>query len=273
MSIAESLTLWVHYWKRSTKCLAMFPTITVVIVLIACVTVQCFQRISSSKSNRILISKLSAIPAPLSNPPTTFLKCVQQAVVGAKKALAIGENLLEVEFPPLPLEYLDDSSSSARDVSDANTRWAIEFAKGFTDTLGQVTVLYPDDAELQDAIKYVDMEGGDTPFPNIKMATARADSIKNAKSIDQVILSIFGATSKSKSLYFPSAFISYSTYHELRFLPPFILQLLAQLSLSLEQKCTSLSFLVHRSFLISKSSTNLTPVFLSFFLTSVSMSW
>ena len=251
----------------------MFPTITVVIVLIACVTVQCFQRISSSKSNRILISKLSAIPAPLSNPPTTFLKCVQQAVVGAKKALAIGENLLEVEFPPLPLEYLDDSSSSARDVSDANTRWAIEFAKGFTDTLGQVTVLYPDDAELQDAIKYVDMEGGDTPFPNIKMATARADSIKNAKSIDQVILSIFGATSKSKSLYFPSAFISYSTYHELRFLPPFILQLLAQLSLSLEQKCTSLSFLVHRSFLISKSSTNLTPVFLSFFLTSVSMSW
>lgn len=121
---------------------------------------------------------------------------MQQAVVGAKKALAIGENLLEVEFPPLPLEYLDDSSSSARDVSDANTRWAIEFAKGFTDTLGQVTVLYPDDAELQDAIKYVDMEGGDTPFPNIKMATARADSIKNAKSIDQVILSIFGATSK-----------------------------------------------------------------------------
>ena len=188
--------------------LAMFPTVSVVVLLLACVNVKCFQRMSS-KSNRIVISKLSAIPAPLSNPPTTFLKCVQQAVVGAKKALAIGENLLEVEFPPLPLEYLDDSSSSARDVSDANTRWAIEFAKGFTDTLGQVTVLYPDDAELQDAIKYVDMEGGDSPFPNIKMATARADSIKNAKSIDQVILSIFGAT--SKFLFFPFAFILRST--------------------------------------------------------------
>ena len=49
----------------------------------------------------------------------------------------VGENLLEVEFPPLPLEYLEDSSSSARDVSDANTRWAIEFAKSFTDTLGK----------------------------------------------------------------------------------------------------------------------------------------
>lgn len=147
-----------------------------------------------NRIQRATFSKLSAVEMPLSNPPTTFLNCVKQAVTGAKKALAVGENLLEIEFPPLPLEYLDDSSSSARDVSDANTRWAIEFAKSFTDTLGQVTILYPDDAELQDAIKYVDMEGGDTPFPNIKMATARSDSIKNAKSIDQVILSIFGAT-------------------------------------------------------------------------------
>ena len=173
----------------------MLPTTSVLIALVAAISVQGFQQISSG-SNRLHSSRLLAIPAPLSNPPTTFLKCVQQAVVGAKKALAIGENLLEIEFPPLPLEYLEDSSSSARDVSDANTRWAIEFAKSFTDTLGQVTILYPDDAELQDAIKYVDMEGGDAPFPNIKMATARADSIKNAKSIDQVILSIFGATSK-----------------------------------------------------------------------------
>ena len=208
MDTRDTLLRKVQHLNCRKQNLAMFPTVSVVVLLLACVNVKCFQRMSS-KSNRIVISKLSAIPAPLSNPPTTFLKCVQQAVVGAKKALAIGENLLEVEFPPLPLEYLDDSSSSARDVSDANTRWAIEFAKGFTDTLGQVTVLYPDDAELQDAIKYVDMEGGDSPFPNIKMATARADSIKNAKSIDQVILSIFGAT--SKFFFFPFAFILRST--------------------------------------------------------------
>lgn len=163
------------------------------IITLTLVCVESF-RTSLGRQNGIIVSRLNAIPVPLSNPPTTFLNCVKQAVVGAQKALAIGENLLEVEFPPLPLEYLEDSSSSARDVSDANTRWAIEFAKSFTDTLGQVTILYPDDAELQDAIKYVDMEGGDKPFPNILMATARADSIKNAKSIDQVILSIFGAT-------------------------------------------------------------------------------
>lgn len=201
----------------------MLPTTSVLIALVAAISVQGFQQISSG-SNRLHSSRLLAIPAPLSNPPTTFLKCVQQAVVGAKKALAIGENLLEIEFPPLPLEYLEDSSSSARDVSDANTRWAIEFAKSFTDTLGQVTILYPDDAELQDAIKYVDMEGGDAPFPNIKMATARADSIKNAKSIDQVILSIFGATSKFilfplhlSSLIFSSLPFSYFIYLSLLF--------------------------------------------------------
>ena len=169
------------------------PSLVFVAALFLIADVNSFQR-TSVAPNRPLFSRLNAIPVPLSNPPTTFLNCVKQAVVGAKKALETGERLLEIEFPPLPLEYLEDSSSSARDVSDANTRWAIEFAKSFTDTLGQVTILYPDDAELQDAIKYVDMEGGDKPFPNMLMATARADSIKNAKSIDQVILSIFGAT-------------------------------------------------------------------------------
>lgn len=109
---------------------------SIVLALVAITNVQSFQHISSP--NKLSFSRLSAIPAPLSNPPTTFLNCVKQAVVGAKKALEIGENLLEIEFPPLPLEYLEDSSSSARDVSDANTRWAIEFAKSFTDTLGQV---------------------------------------------------------------------------------------------------------------------------------------
>ena len=168
-------------------------TIISVAAVILIADVSSFQR-TNVAPNRLLFSRLNAIPAPLSNHPTTFLNCVKQAVVGAKKALETGQNLLEIEFPPLPLEYLEDSSSSARDVSDANTRWAIEFAKSFTDTLGQVTILYPDDAELQDAIKYVDMEGGDKPFPNILLATSRSDSIKNAKSIDQVILSIFGAT-------------------------------------------------------------------------------
>jgi hypothetical protein len=145
-----------------------------------------------TRTNRFL--RLSTeIIEPKTNPATNFLACVRQAIVSTRKALNDGEKLLEVEFPPLPLEFLEDSSSSARDIADANTRWAIEFAQSFTEELGQVTLLYPDDAELQDAIKYVDMDGGDNPLPNVKMACVRADSIRNAQSIDQILLSIFGA--------------------------------------------------------------------------------
>merc|ERR1711871_22538 len=118
--------------------------------------------------------------------------CVQQAISASHQALDEGAKLLEVEFPPLPIEYLEDSSSSARDIADANTRWAFEFAKNFADQ-GKVSIIYPDKAELDDAVKYVDMEGGANPAPNITLATIRSDSIDNAQSLDQVLSSVFGA--------------------------------------------------------------------------------
>ena len=148
-----------------------------------------------SRINRnTFILKSSTSPSVF--PPTTFLDCVKQAVNSVKAAIkddSIAEKLYEIEFPPLPLEVLEDSSSSARDIADANTRWAIEFAKSFSE-LGKISIIYPDQPELDDAIKYVDMEGGATPFPNITLSTIRADSIKNANSIDQILTSIFGAT-------------------------------------------------------------------------------
>lgn len=151
------------------------------------------QRPFASRASTTRLNAVELTPT-LVTPPTTFLKCVEQAVTGARKALEKGDKLMEVEFPPLPLEVLEDSASSARDIADANTRWAVEFAKSFTETLGQVTIVYPDDPELQDAIRYVDMNGSDEPFPGVKLATHRSDSIKNAASLDQVLLSIFGAT-------------------------------------------------------------------------------
>lgn len=139
-----------------------------------------------------------SMAAPKYMPPSTFFKCVEQAVEGARAAMKDGNTLLEVEFPPLPLEYLEDSASSARDIADANTRWSVEFAKSFVN-MGKISIIYPDQPELDDAIKFV--EGGNgpklnglNPFPNMTLATVRADSIKNAKSIDQIIGSIFGAT-------------------------------------------------------------------------------
>ena len=153
-----------------------------------------------SEYNRFRVRLSANVPTsssptskPLSSTPSTFLDCVKQAVIGAQKALSQGEKLIEVEFPPLPLEFLEDSSSSARDIADANTRWAFEFAKSFTH-LGQVSIIYPDKPELEDAVKYVDMPGGYSPYPNITLATIRSDSIDNAKSLDQILLSVFGAT-------------------------------------------------------------------------------
>lgn len=46
-------------------------------------------------------------------------------------AFADGLNLVEVEFPPLQQDYLEDSGSSAYDVSSANVRLAARFAQSF----------------------------------------------------------------------------------------------------------------------------------------------
>ena len=134
----------------------------------------------------------------LTAPPASFLDCVKLSVAGSKVALSGGAKLLEVEFPPLPLEFLEDSSSSARDIADANTRWAIEYARTMSSEVGQVTIIYPDEPELNDAMKYVEAGSnplnGRNPYPNVTLATIRTDSMTNARSLDQMLGSIFGAT-------------------------------------------------------------------------------
>ncbi|KAJ1412126.1 hypothetical protein B484DRAFT_455463 [Ochromonadaceae sp. CCMP2298] len=148
--------------------------------------------LSFARSVEMLVDT-NIFSSPKAVPPSNFLDCVRQAAQGAKKAIADGYNLVEVEFPPLPLEFLEDSSSSARDIADANTRWAIEFSRTFVEN-GLVSIIYPDQPELDDAIKYVDMDGGANPFPNVTLATIRSDSIRNAGSLDQILMSVFGAT-------------------------------------------------------------------------------
>ena len=129
----------------------------------------------------------------MSTPARSFLECVKMAVTSTKQMVEEGEKLIEVEFPPLPLEFLDDSASSARDIADANTRWAIEFAINMAE-MGKISIIYPDQPELESAIKFVDEPGGANPYTNVTLGTIRTDSIKNAESLDQVLMSIFGAT-------------------------------------------------------------------------------
>lgn len=127
------------------------------------------------------------------NPPRTFIESVRLAGAAVRRALVDGETLLEVEFPPLPLEYLEDSASSARDIANANTQWAVEMGKLLAD-FGQISLIFPDQPELDDALQYVGGETPSNPFTNVTLSTLRSDSIKNSKSIDQIIGSIFGAT-------------------------------------------------------------------------------
>lgn len=171
--------------------------IAVVALLLACVHGFTMPRSGMQARQRVIMSTATG-GTQLTNAPSSFLECVRLSVAASKVALEKGQKLLEVEFPPLPLDFMEDSSSSARDIADANTRWAIEFARLMSPTVGQVTILYPDDAELKDAIRYVETGDnplkGTNPFPGVQLATARLDSIGNAQSLDKIIASIFGAT-------------------------------------------------------------------------------
>lgn len=148
---------------------------------------------SSIRSTVISMASTATGEKSMSTPARSFLDCVKQAVISTKQMLDEGEKLIEVEFPPLPLQYLDDSASSARDIADANTRWAVEFALSMAE-MGKISIIYPDQPELEAAIDFVDEPGGAEPYTNVTLGTIRTDSIKNAESLDQVLMSIFGAT-------------------------------------------------------------------------------
>lgn len=171
------------------------------VYILACLVVEAAGfglRSSSRRFGGGLTVSMSSAPSStgertMTQPARSFLDCVKQSVVSTKKMLEEGSSLVEVEFPPLPLEYLEDSASSARDIADANTRWAVEFAQAMTG-MGKVSIIYPDQPELDAAIKFVDEPGGENPYQNITLGTIRSDSIKNAQTLDQVIGSIFGAT-------------------------------------------------------------------------------
>ena len=150
-------------------------------------------------------SSLFMSQKPPTPAPNSFPECVKQAVISTNEALEAGEKLIEVEFPPLPLDYLEDSASSARDIASANTRWALAFSQAFACN-GNIRILYPDQPEVDDAIKYlaggsspVEIKNGNSPSANVTINTLRQDSIKNAETLDQVIGSIFGARFGGKS--------------------------------------------------------------------------
>lgn len=69
------------------------------------------------------------------------------------QAIADGNLLVEVEFPPLSVELMEDTSSSAYDISRANVRLASQFGEFFATDGKRVSILLPDEAELDRAVE------------------------------------------------------------------------------------------------------------------------
>ena len=67
----------------------------------------------------------------MSMPPDSFKTLIADAADATDAAIADGTKLIEIEFPPLPISKLDDSSVSSYDVLAANLQFVIEFTKNF----------------------------------------------------------------------------------------------------------------------------------------------
>lgn len=103
-------------------------------------------------------------------PPDSFLTLLEQAAASADLAIADGNKLLEVEFPPVPVSKLDDSSLSAYDILSANLNFVIEFVKRLKPDPSKgprkVALTLPDSAERQRAAKYF---GDDEPWTGTRL--------------------------------------------------------------------------------------------------------
>lgn len=111
-----------------------------------------------------------AEPAP---PPSTFYQAIQQAAGAASAALAAGEKLIEVEFPPLPTSRMESSTVGAYEVLDANIQLAVDFARSFAKEGKRIAIQFPDFVEKDRAVgNNNEME---EPVDGIRFGTLRDD--------------------------------------------------------------------------------------------------
>jgi hypothetical protein len=117
-------------------------------------------------------------------PPQSFFQLQKNSVRAVQSALRDGHKLLEIEFPPLPANVLEMDDVSAYDIAEANTKLAVDFAKGFLAELPtsrlppdvidnfQITILFPDEAEETIAVKGA-LGGLRKPAPGIQTGSLR----------------------------------------------------------------------------------------------------
>ena len=116
-------------------------------------------RTASLKMNEADAAAPTAAAAQTTLPPDSFLALLDQAAESVAMAVADGNLLMEVEFPPVPVSKMDDSSLSAYDILAANLQFVVEFAKRLpmsaaTGTPRKIALTLPDSAERQRAAKF-----------------------------------------------------------------------------------------------------------------------
>jgi hypothetical protein len=100
-------------------------------------------------------------------------------------------SLVDLQFPPLPANVLELDDVSAYDVSNANLKLAIDFAKSFAPEQ-KVAILFPDEAEANIG---VDNIGGTTaPHPGVIISSLRKSEEGDDRLLkpEQFFLSLFG---------------------------------------------------------------------------------
>jgi len=108
----------------------------------------------------------------LSEPPPSFKALIQQAVDATAAAIDDGSRLMEIEFPPVPLSKLEDSSISAYELLDANLQLTTEFSKRLLakkyggGTEGTVAITLPDTAERA---RSADIIGSTEPAQGVRL--------------------------------------------------------------------------------------------------------
>ncbi len=89
-------------------------------------------------------------------PPASFFQLQQDCLAATQRAIADGQRLMEVEFPPLPANVLELDDVSAYDVAQANLQLAVEFSRGMVQAKGpieKISILLPDEDEKAIAIE------------------------------------------------------------------------------------------------------------------------
>ena len=107
-------------------------------------------------------------------PPDSFRDLIDQVAQSINEAVANGQYLMEVEFPPLPVSKLEDSALSSYDITGANLQLALELSKrllrpGGVANGGEVALTLPDIPERRRAAEFLGVRDDQEPAESVRM--------------------------------------------------------------------------------------------------------